>query len=109
RLRRGARLSPPPRGATVLPYTTLFRSTDVVSTHEGGCQRRRGLRAAPASSKRLTRVRCGAVRTLSGSSAASRLLASIASTKASLDRKSTRLNSSHVKTSYAVFCSTKDG
>src|SRR5690606_39815460 len=38
------------------------------------------------------------------SSAASRVSSRISSPARSIDRKSTRLNSSHVKTSYAVFC-----
>src|SRR5690606_42022530 len=70
----------PPPGSFRFPYTTLFRS-----------------RAASGS------VRCSAlsadVRTeiSSASHAAS-------SDDAVRDRKSTRLNSSHVKISYAVFC-----
>src|SRR2546426_3333525 len=65
----------PPR-STLFPYTTLFRSTNSSETvHSGGC------------SKEL----CGAS---SGTG----------STSFSEDRKSTRLNSSHLVISYAVFC-----
>src|SRR5439155_26673307 len=74
----------PPR-STLFPYTTLFRSDGVgvfgllilpISYHarEAQCQTTRIMRAV------LQAVECD------------------------LDRKSTRLNSSHVATSYAVFC-----
>src|SRR5436309_8530248 len=66
----------PPR-STLFPYTTLFRSL--------GCSSSSWRPAAPCSSSwRSSRS--------SGSRSSSR------------DRKSTRLNSSHVKISYAVFC-----
>src|SRR5688500_19421381 len=64
----------PPR-PTLFPYTTLFRSR--------GGGRRRGGAAARRSGGRALRVRP------SGSP---------------IDRKSTRLNSSHLVISYAVFC-----
>src|SRR5690606_41735198 len=68
-------LRPPPR-STLFPYTTLFRS----------CQQRR---ERPAH-----RRRCGPHRAAElGDRRRGRQ-----------DRKSTRLNSSHVKISYAVFC-----
>src|SRR5436309_13620137 len=67
----------PPR-STLFPYTTLFRSSLV--------QVRRG--HLPADS-----LRGRARRALAGTERIRRK-----------DRKSTRLNSSHVKISYAVFC-----
>src|SRR3712207_7359549 len=78
----------PPR-STLFPYTTLFRSGheryevrehDVLIIGAGGA----GLRAAVAATQRGLSV--GIV------------------TKSLLDRKSTRLNSSHANISYAVFC-----
>src|SRR5207302_8746940 len=69
--------------ATLFPYTTLFRSA-----RPGSCPGRLGgIRGAyrPARARRHA-----------GPAAAN-------ATKAT-DRKSTRLNSSHVKISYAVFC-----
>src|SRR5438445_4203116 len=66
---------PPPK-STLFPYTTLFRST---GTGQWGTEYDR--------SKDLGRV-----------SVASRPLAG------PVDRKSTRLNSSHANISYAVFC-----
>src|SRR5947207_10608274 len=64
----------PPPRSTLFPYTTLFRSC---------------------------RPRCGAPCCAGTSTAARRL---VACTSLSLDRKSTRLNSSHTVISYAVFC-----
>src|SRR2546429_5469849 len=72
----------PPR-STLFPYTTLFRSLD-------GLQHFVGLRAA---SQRTLRLR-GPVQ---GILAEQRVVLR-------LDRKSTRLNSSHGYISYAVFC-----
>src|SRR2546426_9352150 len=66
----------PPR-STLFPYTTLFRS-------------RGGRRVGPVRGRRRTRV---AVRVRRG-----------AGEGRCLDRKSTRLNSSHLVISYAVFC-----
>src|SRR5699024_12530506 len=72
----------PPR-STLFPYTTLFRSGRLVHR---SCGLRRA-RATPARSRRPGR-RAPLRRR--------RLLRE--------DRKSTRLNSSHVSISYAVFC-----
>src|SRR5690606_41289255 len=70
----------PPR-STLFPYTTLFRSLRL---------RRSGL-GLPISGRRRRPGRRGSAAGLD----CPRLLG---------DRKSTRLNSSHVKISYAVFC-----
>src|SRR5256885_11013395 len=81
----------PPR-STLFPYTTLFRS-DVAWTL------RRGRRQHP---HRAFAVAAG------HGAAAERLAAAAVSAQAggpvALDRKSTRLNSSHPVNSYAVFC-----
>src|SRR5437870_10480371 len=74
-------LPPPPR-STLFPYTTLFRS-------EGGAiclffMQRRTMRESPSSGSLFT--------------------APASSREPPEDRKSTRLNSSHVAISYAVFC-----
>src|SRR5436305_11382675 len=66
---------PPP--SPLFPYTTLFRSTTAATPVAHSRQRSRHSPRAPRSS--------------SGRSSRS-------------DRKSTRLNSSHVRISYAVFC-----
>src|SRR5437868_7916218 len=69
----------PPR-STLFPYTTLFRSHPV-HRRAALLQRPRVLPPAARGSRRLLRRRARLV-----------------------DRKSTRLNSSHVSISYAVFC-----
>src|SRR5438067_7079512 len=71
----------PPR-ATLLPYTTLFRSNTLsaLTSAANACQ-------SPFSSH--SPARFGSGRFVAGRR---------------VDRKSTRLNSSHVSISYAVFC-----
>src|SRR5258708_11708609 len=78
----------PPR-STLFPYTTLFRSTRI-----GTSIRNRVLIA-----KSLLMSRCYYL--LDGNGIPPSLLRSISQ---GLDRKSTRLNSSHQIISYAVFC-----
>src|SRR5436309_11971318 len=77
-----AMLRPPPR-STLFPYTTLFRSARQNAKTARPTAGRQQVRLVPLD--RLNVRRSWALRTL-------------------LDRKSTRLNSSHVKISYAVFC-----
>src|SRR3989442_11022372 len=78
----------PPR-STLFPYTTLFRSE---AAH------RRRPRHAPVD--RHLRHRAHRARRLGAEQVPGRLgLVLVAA-----DRKSTRLNSSHVRISYAVFC-----
>src|SRR5256885_9835980 len=67
----------PPR-STLFPYTTLFRSL----------VRRLRLKGIPIDSATVQPWRC----------------ASFQTTDRKADRKSTRLNSSHLVISYAVFC-----
>src|SRR5690242_21619968 len=79
----------PPR-STLFPYTTLFRSPDF--------QVYRGPTEHPLA------IAFGALCSTFGQGGARLVvLGSIASFVA-LDRKSTRLNSSHMSISYAVFC-----
>src|SRR5436305_15041871 len=76
-------LLPPPPTSTLFPYTTLFRSRRVVRA--GSC--RVGATAADRfSGNAVEAINPGA------------------SEPGLIDRKSTRLNSSHVRISYAVFC-----
>src|SRR3712207_8998993 len=83
----------PPR-STLFPYTTLFRSRDRAAlARPVRCARRGARRGADLAAAHLVR-RAGAQR---------RPLAS-GTGAAGGDRKSTRLNSSHANTSYAVFC-----
>src|SRR5437870_11291496 len=84
-------LRPPPR-STLFPYTTLFRSRPPrPGAGRGGvvhrCRPRRGARGGRRPVAVRPSPRCGGVHAT-----------------ATRDRKSTRLNSSHVAISYAVFC-----
>src|SRR5256885_11948869 len=81
----------PPR-STLFPYTTLFRSVNVVSIVYGVLLER--TIATDPSRFEGSREYCTATFPT--------FLASAASTAE--DRKSTRLNSSHLVISYAVFC-----
>src|SRR5699024_11776740 len=81
---------PTPR-STLFPYTTLFRSARLLDTEVVGGQREKGiftLIAEATCTRDLENPRTGRLRD-EGEDA---------------DRKSTRLNSSHVSISYAVFC-----
>src|SRR3712207_8967536 len=73
----------PPR-STLFPYTTLFRSAGR-EQHHSATRRKPG--GAQGARRRTGRARKGG-----------------AKAPTSLDRKSTRLNSSHANISYAVFC-----
>src|SRR5690606_40960638 len=92
----------PPR-SSLFPYTTLFRSqvqhrlVDVESA------------AAVAGIDEVAHMRTGAAGQVQVplAAVAKQLLQPLRAVALRLDRKSTRLNSSHVKTSYAAFCSKK--
>src|SRR5207249_10392898 len=71
-------LTPPPPRSTLFPYTTLFRSPEPHRPHRAAALRRRREALHP-----------GPEEPVAGGQE---------------DRKSTRLNSSHVSISYAVFC-----
>src|SRR3989442_6652101 len=77
----------PPR-STLFPYTTLFRSANEIS-------RKRGLKAGTVRGQPILVNRV--IMDIAHQDCAAILLRI-------LDRKSTRLNSSHVRISYAVFC-----
>src|SRR3712207_8062380 len=77
----------PPR-STLFPYTTLFRSRDEEEAEHREHERE------PAEEHRAARRRAGGPDRSHLFSAFGPLL----------DRKSTRLNSSHANISYAVFC-----
>src|SRR3712207_6880354 len=97
----------PPRSA-LFPYTTLIRSADlkgVVVAPGEGVRDMRGLLWSSIDnreSKDLDQVEY-AERVGGGF----RVLVGIADVDAYVDRKSTRLNSSHANISYAVFCLNK--
>src|SRR3989442_10989751 len=83
----------PPR-STLFPYTTLFRSHSA----RGGRARRR----SPVPARAAPRVALGVAAGRRGVGARRRVGALPPVVRR--DRKSTRLNSSHVRISYAVFC-----
>src|SRR5437868_12712005 len=74
----------PPLGSTLFPYTTLFRS---------------GYQAVE-----MAEIRGGDVVCVLGCGPVGQFALQIANCPTGPDRKSTRLNSSHVSISYAVFC-----
>src|SRR3712207_7707771 len=89
----------PPR-STLFPYTTLFRSERIGLVH-----RRVGFRAHEATVKQVEDAAAAGlidlhvpfqIRAVHGGGSIERVTL--------LDRKSTRLNSSHANISYAVFC-----
>src|SRR5258707_7056459 len=79
----------PPR-STLFPYTTLFRSI-------------RELRVDLSAQKKWGPIHSGAPR-VQGQVHPPPAAGPKAELSANLDRKSTRLNSSHANISYAVFC-----
>src|SRR5207253_5424814 len=95
-------LLPPPPRSTLFPYTTLVRSPDEARRRCGRGDRVNRLDAA--LEPRVTGLHDAPVPSgnadleLAGDQAAD------AAALVTVDRKSTRLNSSHVASSYAVFC-----
>src|SRR5690606_40462732 len=97
--------TPSPPGPTLVPYTTLFRSADPAPTYVLAASV-----PAPAAAvgdpAQLFDIdvqqipRSGAFVADPGVPAPDRFTGD----RINRDRKSTRLNSSHVKISYAVFC-----
>src|SRR5207302_6272149 len=90
-----------PPSSTLFPYTTLFRSPPEGRRRFGG-EARTKLVVTIAARERVVAIAIDSadwrfVRRLLDAGRLPRL-------RALLDRKSTRLNSSHVKISYAVFC-----
>src|SRR5690349_22357290 len=80
-------LQRPPR-STLFPYTTLFRSRWVVTASERTLSPRNASRSYE-SERRSVHDEC---------------VTTCRARSPGRDRKSTRLNSSHVEISYAVFC-----
>src|SRR5438874_10018069 len=88
----------PPR-STLFPYTTLFRSRK----YRPGTPRRNGARRAGDPVAERER-RPGARAPDRTERWGDRVIARFGGGAGRSDRKSTRLNSSHVEISYAVFC-----
>src|SRR5699024_12882071 len=90
-------LTPPPHPSTLFPYTTLFRSVKLTILAILAVV----LLVVDARSTWLDPIRQGLATALYP-------LQRAAMAPGDLDRKSTRLNSSHVSISYAVFCLKKN-
>src|SRR5207249_12149943 len=101
--------TPPSPSLHTLSYTTLFRS------QAGARDRRPRPPRAPARGADQPRRRHGAraghspaaaapVARMTNAETNAEILAASAAHEIGVDRKSTRLNSSHVSISYAVFC-----
>src|SRR5207253_11160932 len=88
----------PPPMPTLFPYTTLFRSVGPGAGRGQAGHRRAGHRAADGPHRAHARGAVSHVPALGGRDRGPRGGVPPA------DRKSTRLNSSHVAISYAVFC-----
>src|SRR5207248_11700108 len=84
-------LMPPPPLSTLFPYTTLFRSLYVTSF---------GFLAVAG----LAAFVFGALMLFDSSKSDIKVPRGMIASTGNLDRKSTRLNSSHRTISYAVFC-----
>src|SRR5256885_3884238 len=78
----------PPR-STLFPYTTLFRSLEILA-----------LDGTPQLRLQVEELAAG----IGVPSGCARDVVALADVLARADRKSTRLNSSHLVISYAVFC-----
>src|SRR5690606_40764065 len=92
--------------STLLPYTPLCRSRGARRRTAGrGAVAAAGARAAPRAAAPGTPAdRHQACAVEQSAAAGLRPRAAARPHAGGLDRKSTRLNSSHVQTSYAVFC-----
>src|SRR5256885_13058100 len=92
----------PPR-STLFPYTTLFRSAVRGVGNDGGLRRTKGLHQPVAAEARRIADELGGISGVDdGSSHVGRVPVGVR--LYGEDRKSTRLNSSHLVISYAVFC-----
>src|SRR5207249_7383345 len=98
RLRTLLLFIPPPPPSPLFPYTTLFRSTRAANSRPTGSNSRPFGR--PHRRPNVGTV--GASR--EAHKASGRSAPQGGAFMLSIDRKSTRLNSSHVSISYAVFC-----
>src|SRR5688500_19488811 len=91
----------PPPTSTLFPYTTLFRSSSTKYAIARSERKTITLRLEP------TQTRDKYKRLLAYVHLADNETLNLALVRDGQDRKSTRLNSSHLVTSYAVFCLTK--
>src|SRR5947209_635482 len=94
--------------STLFPYTTLFRSSCVELVLDGRVgidgSERRGIGAETEAASLQDEVGIAAMEDRVPVPAASGILEEVGDRLGRIDRKSTRLNSSHANISYAVFC-----
>src|SRR5438034_6163561 len=94
---------PPPPRSTLFPYTTLFRSAWMAIREDETAADCTGVN--PISTKLLAFALGASFSGFAGSVYAAKLQAiTPGAFEFQVDRKSTRLNSSHTVISYAVFC-----
>src|SRR5699024_12191585 len=93
---------PPPRRSWLFPYTTLFRSELGDLVQLGGDDHHRGALVPLVEDPAVQELDRADVHAAGG--LRSDQQRQLAVQRPSQDRKSTRLNSSHVSISYAVFC-----
>src|SRR5690349_22383849 len=92
-----------PPSSTLFPYTTLFRSRAAArSNHQAALTIREEMREQRTILE--SRFALAALAIDEGRPAAADALVEAGRAAFRTDRKSTRLNSSHVEISYAVFC-----
>src|SRR5699024_12102580 len=96
-------ITPPPPRSTLFPYTTLFRSGSSLkklATNAEGAGTKIGTLGKSIAGGLVSGIKTAGTAILGATAA---FLATGEATQET-DRKSTRLNSSHVSISYAVFC-----
>src|SRR5439155_21858678 len=90
---------PPPTSSTLFPYTTLFRSRQLAHRHGrprvAHLEPQHRIFGSRERAEQRRRILCGPRQTERCDRAGE---------PRKVDRKSTRLNSSHVAIAYAVFC-----
>src|SRR5690349_23548838 len=99
----------PPPQTTLFPYTTLFRSQSsivIININTITCLLPNSTQPGSVVSGNVTTNGGTSINSVSVTYALLPILESIIThnNSCSADRKSTRLNSSHVEISYAVFC-----
>src|SRR5690606_40317175 len=96
-------MPPPPSRSPLFPYTTLFRSRDLIERLDDLASLDPIPTAVIADVVRQNVMTKHSVVQADERESGLRMILNFGHT-AGQDRKSTRLNSSHVKSSYAVFC-----
>src|SRR3712207_8304848 len=93
----------PPR-STLFPYTTLFRSVKSYKRQHGSINSKGVRKKTTNDSGHVKKKQSNGIRNKANSNVTHEKVASPLKWYQRIDRKSTRLNSSHANISYAVFC-----